>query len=203
MNIWSEITGAILAGGKSSRMGKNKALLDLNGKPFIQHIAETLSKVFDEVIIIANHGAPYKFLQLPIYEDVLRECGSLGGIHSALMNAATERVFIISCDMPLVSAELIEYLISHQGRHSTITVPIVENRLQPLCGVYKAECLGALVDYLGRGERHATEFVRTADPTVVPLSRELLFFHPMLFADVDTVEDYERIKSGIRADIGN
>jgi molybdopterin-guanine dinucleotide biosynthesis protein A len=199
----TNIKGAILAGGRSSRMGCEKAMLDLDGKPFIAHIAENLQRAVGSVIIISNDSHSFEFLGLSVYGDIYRDCGPLGGIHSALTNAGTEKVFIISCDMPFVSADAIEYIISRENPEAMVTVPLVSNRLQPLCGIYKTDCLKALVDYLNRGERSVRGFVTAVEAIIIPLNYQLPFFHPLLFADVNTGEDYQKIRSGICPDIGH
>ena len=72
-----DVTGVILAGGRSSRMGEDKALLQYNGKPFIQHIAETLLQILPHVIVISDRQKEYSFLNLPIYPDLFCDCGPL------------------------------------------------------------------------------------------------------------------------------
>jgi molybdopterin-guanine dinucleotide biosynthesis protein A len=185
------ITGAILAGGKSSRMGQDKALLELNGKSFIQRITETLQRVFNRVIIISDCGEKYHFLDLAIYEDIFKECGPLGGIHSALRNAETERVFIVSCDLPLTSPEAVCHLVdrSHEGN---IVVPSVQNEVQPLFGIYGQTCLPGLEDFLGRGQKRVRRFVEEMGAVVLPMDSALPVYHPEIFTTINTPEEYKR-----------
>jgi molybdopterin-guanine dinucleotide biosynthesis protein A len=203
INESSGITGVILAGGKSSRMGCDKALLDLEGKPFICRIAETLQQSVESVVIISNSLDRYKFLGLSVFSDVYEDCGPLGGIHSSLIHATTEKVFVISCDMPLISADAIHFIIDQDTDNTKITVPMVMNILQPLCGVYKRSCLPDLVQYLVNGHRSVQEFVMGGNAKVVPMNYELSFYHPLLFADINTMHEYQKIVSGLHLNIGH
>ncbi|HCY00576.1 MAG TPA: hypothetical protein DG754_10595, partial [Bacteroidales bacterium] len=102
-------TLAVLAGGKASRMqGANKALLKHNGITFIEQIIKNLSAEFRETIIISNDNEISKIMPCPIYTDIIRDKGPLGGIHSALTNALNPAVFIVSCDMPFVNTKVVD-----------------------------------------------------------------------------------------------
>ena len=89
----SVITGVLLAGGKSSRMATVKALLKLNGRPLVAHVASTLQAVFDRVILVANDAPAYEFLGLETFGDLYQDCGPLGGLQSALVHADGSRHF--------------------------------------------------------------------------------------------------------------
>jgi molybdopterin-guanine dinucleotide biosynthesis protein A len=175
-------------------MGSDKALLDLEGKPLIEHVAETLQSCVESVIIIANDADRFRFLGLPVFGDVFKDCGPLGGIHSALTNAKTESTFVSSCDIPLISPEAVQYIIDHQDRNVMVTVPMVSGRLQPLCGVYKSACLCTLADFIRQGGRSVQHFVKMLEGNVIPLDSELPFFHPSIFENLNTVDDYVKLR---------
>ena len=189
---YTAITGAILAGGKSSRMGKDKALLEFNGKPFIQRIAETLQKVFKNVIIISDHGEDYKFLGLPIYEDVFKNCGPLGGIHSAFVHATTEMIFVVSCDLPLFSEETVRCIIEMASPGAVVVSQSAEE-IQPLCGLYSRQCFLLLEKHLHRGRRKVLEFLEDVQSVIVTpkcyqgrnIYREL--------SNINSPEDYQKL----------
>ena len=105
--MYNNITGIILSGGTSSRMGENKALLQLGKKKVIEHITDLMCSIFANVILITNTPNEYEFLNLPMYEDIFKVGGPLAGIHSGLVNSKTEENFILSCDMPLMRADII------------------------------------------------------------------------------------------------
>ncbi len=133
--MYNDITGIILAGGKSSRMGINKALLPLNGNPIIEHIASLVKSLFPSVILITNQPDEYSFLGLETFVDIYPGRGPLAGIHSGLIHSNTERNFVISCDVPLVTKELLEYIINYKTTYP-ITLLKADGYIQHLCGIY-------------------------------------------------------------------
>lgn len=113
--MYNDITGVILSGGKSSQMGVHKSFLKLGNQSIIEHIVEIMKTIFSEVIIITNEPLEYKFLNLPIYEDIYKWKGPLAEIHSALAYSKTDKIFIISCDVSLMSPQMIEYIINYKS----------------------------------------------------------------------------------------
>lgn len=134
------ITAIILSGGKSSRMGTNKALLKIGDKTIIERVRDQMQQIFKDVVLITNTPEEYKFLDLPIYEDIYKHKGPLAGIHSGLLNSSTDTNFIISCDLPLITKEMIEYLIAFKT-NKLITVARANGYIQQLAGKYFKECL--------------------------------------------------------------
>ncbi|MGE5457352.1 MAG: molybdenum cofactor guanylyltransferase [Methanococcaceae archaeon] len=140
--MYSDITGFILSGGKSSRMGENKSLLKLQGRSIIEITADLMKQIFRQVILISNEPGHYGFLNLPVYGDIYPGLGPLAGIHSALVNSKTTRNFIISCDMPLMHREVITFLTDYPTKEP-ITVARADGFIQQLCGIYDKRCLPA------------------------------------------------------------
>ena len=118
MDPLSDITGVILAGGKSSRFGSNKALAIVDGKPLIQHVADLISSLFAECLLVTNTPAEYEFLSLPMTHDRYRDSGPLAGIHAALLKIRTPRAFVVACDMPNLSQELINIFATLMNRNT-------------------------------------------------------------------------------------
>ncbi len=131
---------AILAGGRSSRFGANKALADWFGAPLIATIAEKAGAVTEKVFIISNDEAPYRFLDIPVYPDIYPGMGPLSGLHSALSHAASNRVMVLACDMPLLNTDLLRHLISIRSWAPVITVE-AKGRIEPLHSVYHRSLL--------------------------------------------------------------
>jgi molybdopterin-guanine dinucleotide biosynthesis protein A len=146
----------ILAGGASSRMGKNKALLDFRGRPLLERQIEILSPLFDEVLIGANDAAPYARFGLRVVPDLLPERCSLTGIHALLRGARHERVFVVACDMPFLNPALIERLL--ETRDVEVAVPDAEGGLEPLHAVYGKACLGAIEEKARQGAWKVSDF---------------------------------------------
>jgi molybdenum cofactor guanylyltransferase len=133
-----ETTGIILAGGKSSRMGTNKALLKIHGKTVIERIAEELSATVDHLIVVTNTPEEYAFLQLPMIEDRFIDRGPLAGIEAGLSLSTTEKNLIVACDMPFISAQLGSYLLSKLADCQAV-VPERDGQRHPLFAAYKKE----------------------------------------------------------------
>ena len=138
--MYDDITAIILSGGKSLRMGTNKSFLKIGDKTVIERMRDLLQSMFKEVILITNEPDDYKFLGLPIYEDVFRYRGPLAGIHSGLKNSKKNLNFIISCDLPLMTKEMINYLIEYKT-DKLITIAKADGFIQQLAGKYSKECL--------------------------------------------------------------
>lgn len=140
--MYHDITGIILSGGKSSRMGQNKSLMKVGDKTIIEIVVDLMNSLFGEVLLITNDPEDYSFLQLPMYPDIFTRMGPLAGIHAGLSHSSTQKNFIISCDMPLMTAEMVDYLI-HYSTQKPITITKAEGFIQQLCGVYSKSCLPA------------------------------------------------------------
>ena len=94
-----------------------------------------MKDLFQEVVLITNQLEEFSFLKLPMQEDIHKNIGPLAGIHSALVHTTTDKNFIISCDMPLMTAEVIKYLVEYPT-DKLITIARADNFIQQLCGVY-------------------------------------------------------------------
>lgn len=128
----------VLAGGKSSRMGTNKAFLDFGGQSLLQHSLATLKLVCDDVVIV---GDPDLFAEFGlVVSDLFPGCGPLGGIHAALKNSSADLNLLLAVDMPLVSPALLRFLFAAaEHTDSIVTVPRTSKGFQPLCAVYRHE----------------------------------------------------------------
>lgn len=126
----------ILSGGKSSRMGTNKALLKFHEKTNIERIKDELKHVFDDIILVTNDPETYQFLNIKTVTDQYPGSGPLAGIHAGLEASDYEENFVVACDMPFVSAELAESLVKALKHHDAV-VPVIEGRQHPLFAAYQ------------------------------------------------------------------
>jgi molybdenum cofactor guanylyltransferase len=135
-----DVAGFVLAGGKSSRMGQDKALIDFNGKPLLSHAVETVRAVCHKSFVVGN---PTKYLSYgPIVEDFYTDQGPLAGIHAALKSSAAKLNLMVAVDMPFISVELLQFLIMQaRGSSAMVSIPEIDGRLQPLCAIYRREFL--------------------------------------------------------------
>lgn len=133
-----EATGIILAGGKSSRMGTNKALLNINGKTVIETVCDKLDSIVNNIIIVNNSFEDYQFLGRKMVKDEWREMGPLAGIHAGLSASETERNLIVACDMPFISAQLGTILLEQLSNYDVV-VPEISGQLHPLFAAYRKD----------------------------------------------------------------
>lgn len=149
--IIGDSSAIILAGGKSSRMGKAKALLEFDGEPLIAHLARGLKALFDEIIIVAAPGQELPPLEATLARDEVAYQGPVGGMAYGLKAASGEICFVTSCDVAFLNAPLISYLVAQTPSHDVV-VPYWEERFQPLHAVYRRSVLPLLEGQLERRE---------------------------------------------------
>lgn len=136
------ISLAIIAGGQSRRMGRDKAFLELGGSALIERVIQRSADLSQaETMLITNKPADYAHLGLPMYRDALPAKGSLGGIYTALMQASSEFVLVLACDMPFINAELLRYMLAEMDADTDIVVPRVEGYPQGLHAIYRTTCI--------------------------------------------------------------
>lgn len=144
-----QVAGVILAGGKSSRFGSNKALALHQGDALIQGISRRLAGLFPETLLITNTPEEYGFLGWPMAGDQYPGCGPLAGIHAALRTVAQPRIFVCGCDMPLLNPPLIRFLCELEGDHD-IVLPWLDEGPEPLYAVYSKNGLPIIEDQLAK-----------------------------------------------------
>jgi molybdenum cofactor guanylyltransferase len=195
----NDITGIILCGGKSSRMQTNKALLKLGEKTIIENIVDEMRKVFDAVIISANVCNEFSFLNLPMIKDSFTDRGPLSGIYSALQYSNTQKNFITTCDLPFISSEMIEYLIKTDSEKDII-IPVINSRPERLFGVYKKSVLNIIEEIFTASEQDKSikgsvyDLHKKAEVESIEISN-LSFYNESMFLNMNTPEDYEKVKS--------
>ncbi len=200
MKKFENISAFILSGGKSSRIGTNKSFLVVDGKPLIQRLSELLDSIFQEVVISSNEPELYEYLEKKIIKDIFPGRGPLSGIHSALSFSSTEKNFVISCDMPFISSELINYLINSNSSEDVL-LPKADGRIQPLCGIYSKSVLMEAENLLiesGNSQSNLKgsvyELLNRVKTGFVDVDK-LSFYHQNLFLNINTPEDYNLAKS--------
>jgi molybdopterin-guanine dinucleotide biosynthesis protein A len=134
------LTLAIQAGGKSSRMGQDKALMPFRGVPLIQYVMECLAPITDEIIVTTNQPENYNFLGVPLFPDIRPGRGALGGLYTALKSASYNLVAVVACDMPFASSafflEGTKLLSTHEA---DIVIPRTEYGYEPLHALYRRD----------------------------------------------------------------
>jgi molybdopterin-guanine dinucleotide biosynthesis protein A len=147
----SDMDGAILAGGKSRRMGRPKPFVELGGRPLISWVLESLQPVCREVFIVADQVEPYIFLGCRVVQDCIPDRGPIGGVYTALSSTSERQVFVTGCDTPFVMPEVIRYLAS-QLEGFEAAVPMFSDGFHPLHAVYTKDSLSRLYQSLMVGD---------------------------------------------------
>lgn len=137
---YSDVTGIILAGGKSSRYGSNKALVEFRGARLIEHAVGTMKTLFRDVILVTNTPADYAFLEMPMVQDVIKGLGPIGGIYSGLRTISEEAGFIAACDMPFLNVGLIRHMVDTRKSFDAV-LPRMGRMIEPLHAIYTKKCL--------------------------------------------------------------
>lgn len=187
-----KITGIVLSGGKSSRMGREKGLCTLNGKPLIEYAVEVLLEVCDKVIISANSD-DYEYLELPVVKDIVIGVGPIGGLVSALQFSKTEDNFVLSCDMPFVSKELVRYILSESKEYQAI-IPINNGFTEPLCAYYRKDVAKIFEIAINQGVYKIQKVIRGADVNFLNIDAQKDFNGKLLFSNINTVEELRRFE---------
>ncbi|MCL4549854.1 MAG: molybdenum cofactor guanylyltransferase [Bacteroidetes bacterium] len=203
--MYNDITGIILAGGKSSRMGVNKSFLKLGSQTIIERITDLMKSIFTEVIIITNTPEEYLFLQLPLHEDIFKGQGPLGGIHSGLTHSKTGKNFVISCDIPLMTQEVIEFLTGY-STDRPITVARADGFIQQLCGVYCRSLLNEIEKIIFQSETEIRnneqtkrkcsvhKLIENVNAEIIDIENDYSTFWKETFFNMNQPEDYVAIK---------
>jgi molybdopterin-guanine dinucleotide biosynthesis protein A len=184
----------ILAGGKSTRMGQDKAFVEFEGQTLLARSLELARSASDEVRIV---GDAAKFCEFaPVVEDVFRECGPLGGIHAALRASSAELNLMLAVDMPFLSAELLRFLIARARESAAIvTVPQIGERRQPLCAVYRREFADVAENALRAG-RYKIDVLFKTQTTQAISESELAApgFSLEMFRNLNTLQELEEVR---------
>lgn len=150
--MYDHITGIILCGGKSVRMGKNKALLELGGRRVIDRVIGVMGKLFPTLFLVTNTPDAYAFTGIETVQDAIPEGGSLVGLYTGLRHATTAKAFVVACDMPFLNEALIRRMVEAAADDAAI-IPRSPDGLQPLHALYSTACAPTLAKVVESGEK--------------------------------------------------
>ena len=185
----NNITGIILAGGKSSRMGSDKGLLKLDNSTFIERIATVLKPFVNDIIIVSDYKAHDAF-GLKRIKDLYKDAGPLSGILSGLKQSKTENNIVLSCDIPFISEELITKLIAHSDEDALINQIECEGKTMPLIATYKKQCCLAIQKALDNDERRVRVLVKSLNPNTISVDSN----YKLMVENINTPEQYKTLK---------
>jgi len=147
------MTGAVLVGGKSRRMGFNKAFIEVNGRPIIERAIETLRSTFSPLILVASKDniLDYQHLNIRVVADIYDGAGSLGGIYTALFHSTSPYCFVTACDMPCLDTDIIKRMCADAGGYDAV-IPFINDRFHPLHALYSRRCMQPMEKMITEGD---------------------------------------------------
>lgn len=185
------ITGIVLCGGRSSRMGQDKASLAFGGETMLERAVRVLREVADEVIVVARAEQPMPTGVRAIH-DPIEDLGPLAGIVAGLAASATDVNFIIACDMPLIRAAVLTRLAELRG-DADICVAVADRHASPLCAVYRKRVASVGQELLAAGERRVmTLLARVATKRVDAAALRDIDPDLESFFSCNTPEDFQQ-----------
>lgn len=181
----------VLCGGKSSRMGQDKGLIHLQGKPMVQHILDKLKQTNLPITLVTPDQRYNKF-GYPLVADHFPENGPMGGLYTSLIHSNAKSILILGCDMPFLSLDAIEYLIE-KSCPNYITVAEVNGRINPLFGIYPQEIIPDLALNILEGNLKMRDFILSKKYQTIAMSKFELI-NDNTFANVNTRDELEKME---------
>ena len=195
----SVISGIVLAGGKSRRLGRNKAIEPIGGKPLIWRVFGLLSCITDQTVVVVNDKEAVSVLPTPdatkVALDIYPNSGALGGIFTGLSVAESKWSVVVACDMPFLSLILIEHMLTLTDGYDVV-VPVLQDRLEPIHALYSKACLPHMERQLQSRRLKIVDFF--ADVKVNYLTQEEVEKKDpqhLSFFNVNTREDLDRARA--------
>lgn len=193
MKLLYKGSAIILAGGKSSRMGMDKALLKLNNLTLIVGALEKIRVLFDEIIIVTSQSVKYNFKGIKEVVDIFPGQGPLGGIHAGLKTAKYEKAFVVACDMPFWEPDIVKRLWDAATDYDA-AVPKKDSFLEPLFAVYSKACLPAIEECFKQNLLSVFDFYQSVNINYVEKDDLLSFTNSKrAFLNINTPEEYYKI----------
>lgn len=192
----TDVTGILLAGGKSRRMGEDKRFLLVGGQQLYERSLASLRSLFGKVRIVIAQDSPPLSADVPVSRDLVANCGTLGGIYTGLKEADTDYIFVIACDMPFLNSEVINRLVSLKGT-TDIVIVRSDHGLQPTHAVYSRRCLPVFEEMVRAGRLKVQDIIGHPSLTVrVVDDGELRGIDPegRSFLNVNTPADLEAVR---------
>ena len=191
---FADVTGVILIGGKSKRLGRDKALLPYEGKPLALHMHDLFEGLFHRTVLIGHLRPELESYGLTCIEDLVPGKGVLGGIYTALTVGKAPYVFVAGVDMPFLTPTLISGILNHRHDADAV-IPRGPRGMEPLCGVYSTSCTGTIKRNIESGTLQimaALNGLKIVSPEIMPAAGE-----PDPFLNINYPEDWDALKGSV------
>jgi molybdenum cofactor guanylyltransferase len=186
----NNITGIILAGGKSSRIGSDKGFLTLNDSTFISHIIKAIKPLVNDIIIVSNNS-DYDIFNLKRVEDIIEDAGPLAGLCSGLNESETEYNLVLSCDVPSINSAVLNKLIKGFDAEKDVIQLKSKNKTMPLIALYNKQCMEKCMDLLQKGERRLRTVVEQFNTKTIELDPDL----DQYVRNINTLSELKELRS--------
>lgn len=196
MSQTKAVTGIILCGGESSRMGQNKALLKIKGKYIISYVIDTLQPFCDEIILSTN-TKELDFLGYQTVNDKFKNIGPISGIYSALLESNNSRNIIISCDTPFINSHLLTDLLFYSEDYD-IVLPEFNGYLQTMIGIFNKTCILVIEREISKGNYIPPRIYEQCNLNKLKITDKHPFYHQHLFFNVNSPEDFRKAQEIIK-----
>lgn len=189
------ISVAVLAGGKSRRLGQNKAFVQLGRRLVVERVLDVVTTLSNDVLIVTDDLVNYRGLGQRLVTDAYPGCASLGGIYSGLWAARHEQMLVVGCDMPFLNVALLEYMVALSGHHDVV-MPSYDSYIEPLHAIYHKRCLPVMARLIQAGNLRIAEVFDAVTPRLVT-ARELDIFdpHKLSFFNINTPQDLAKAEA--------
>ena len=207
-----QVVGAVLTGGASRRMGRDKALVEVGGRSLLVRAAAVLRGVFQDVVVVGKRYEQDVAGSMPMLPDLRPGLGPVAGIHAALIHAYPRAVFILACDLPLVTSEFVGWIAgpalsgtepaAHLGQPLSPAARVPRDRkgAQPLCGLYTNRCLPAVEEALDQSRLSAQELLARLDTEYLDIGEESAGQHLDLLTNVNAPQDLVNLAAALETE---
>ncbi len=200
----SDVTGVLLAGGKSRRMGEDKRFILVGQRTLFERSCAVLCELFEQVCVVIAQDSPSLQANVPVIRDIIPDCGSLGGLYTGLQRAQTQHIFLAACDMPFLNPDVIRYMVRLKDQ-ADMVISQWASRLQPTHALYGRDCLPVLEEMMNLHNRkiqsmigHPALRVRViAEMEIRQIDRD-----GRSMFNINTPADLEHVRSVHDADMG-
>jgi len=190
--IKEDITGIILSGGKSNRLGYEKGLTELNGQPLIAYSIEILKPVCNKIIISANnHLEEYASFGFEVVEDEIKSIGPMGGVLTCLKKSVTRYNYILSCDTPFIPSVLFPFLLNKIENFQAVIPEHQGSLFEPLSAVYATNVIWELQHCVENDNYKMTDFLEKVNAKKVFIDAHLPFYTDDMFMNMNTKNDFK------------
>ncbi len=186
------ITCAILAGGSSSRIGRDKATIMINGKSLIRHVFEKIQELFQEIVIVSSNHSGFTDINVPVINDILPVRSPMVGIVSALLYSSNPYIFVCACDMPFLHKKTIKYMVDKIGGEDII-IPKTEKGFEPLCALYNRACIPHMLKSVGCNELKIAGVFPSLNVKILDDNPSFYYNGNSVFTNINTLKDLNQL----------